>query len=282
MSAVFLHPTRNKSLKTTLLAPFLRRYRCKRELDRLPGDLVLMAMHSVTFADGRAIYIKNSKAACTTITHQIYEWDHGRPYAGTTIHRDLSLSQGLWAYPDIVKCLGDPSCLKVTALRDPVARCVSGFTNFVLDQSNRNYVRHRRSLERMGLHNDLDDSAKFDLFLDYIAACIGTDVKRMDEHFQPQFYSLRPDRIAYDVIGRVETLHDDLSVIAARLDLPPPPAPEKATRKNASHRRFAPSSAQIDRIKDLYAVDYAWLADLFPDAYSAKGGHVACQSSRPM
>ncbi|MEC8630437.1 MAG: sulfotransferase family 2 domain-containing protein [Pseudomonadota bacterium] len=274
MGSVFLYPPRRASRKTTLLAPFLRRYQCKRELDRLPDDLVHMAMHSVTFADGHAIYVKNSKAACTTITHQIYEWDHGRPYAGPAIHRDQSLSQGLWAYPDIVKCLGDPSCLKVTALRDPVARCVSGFTNFVLDQSNGNYGLHRPSLERMGLHKDLDDSVKFDLFLDYIAACIGADVKRMDEHFRPQFYNLRPDRIAYDVIGRVETLHDDLAAIATRLNLPPPPAPEKAARKNASQSRFIPTSVQVDRIKDLYAVDFAWLADLFPDAYSTKGEHV--------
>ena len=276
MSSVFLYPPRRASLKTNLLAPFFPRYRCKRELERLPEDIISVAISAVHFANGRALYVKNYKAACTTFIHQIFEWDHGHPYAGTKIHHDRALSQRLWAYPDIANGLNDASCLKVTALRGPVARCISGFTNFVLDLSklNPNVYRHRPFLEQMGLHNDLDDAAKFDLFLDYIAACMGADVKRMDEHFRPQFYNLRPDLIAYDVVGGVETLHDDLTAIAVRLALPPPPATQKAGRKNASHRRFTPTPAQIDRIKDLYAVDYVWLADLFPDAYSTKGEHV--------
>jgi hypothetical protein len=267
MGTVFLYPPRGASRKTTLLAPFLRRYRCRRDLDRLPDDMVPMAMLSVAFAGGRALYVKNAKAACTTITHQIYAWDHGRPYAGDNIHRDQSLSQGLWAYPDIVKCLGDPYCLKMTTLRDPVDRCVSGFTNFVLDQTNPNLVRHRPSLLRMGLQDGQSSHEKFDLFLDYVAACIDADVTRMDEHFAPQFQNLRPDRIAYDVIGRVETLHDDLAEVARRLNLPAPPSPDRGARKNASKARFAPTPAQIARIGDLYAVDYAWLSDLFPADY---------------
>lgn len=266
MAQVFLHK-RYSFTKATLLAPFMKRYSHLKTLAELPPELVPMAVHSLLFADGKALFVKNSKAASTSLCHKIYAWEHGTAYTGRTVHRDQTLSQGLWAYPDIATALFDPECLKVTILRDPVKRCVSGFTDFVLDQKNSSFLKHKAHWDAMGMSDAADDSAKFDLYLDYIEACEKADVSRMDEHFRPQFYNLRPDMIDYGFIARVENLNEDIHALGVKLGLEAGEAPAAEARKNRSQSRFEPSEAQVARTKTLYAKDYAWMAQLFPDIY---------------
>ncbi|MCV2882983.1 sulfotransferase family protein [Actibacterium sp. XHP0104] len=267
MTKVFLHKRMNLA-KAKVLAPVSRRYEHKKTLANLPSKLVPMAIHSLLFHQGRALFIKNSKAASTSLCHKIYEWEKGTEYTGSTVHRDKTLSQGLWSYPDIVRAISDPDCLKVTILRDPVRRCVSGFTDFALDKKNNNYERHAPFWDAMGMSAARDDAQRFDIYLDYVQACIDKDIERMDEHFRPQFYNLRPDLIDYGFVGQVEHLRRDIHALGVRLGLETGEAPPGAQRKNSSRSQYSPTDAQIERIKALYAKDYAWLAQLFPESYN--------------
>jgi hypothetical protein len=260
MADVFLHKRPN-FLKARVLAPFLKRYRNKIALAELPAEIVPLASHSLLLSDGRGLFIKNSKAACTTICHKIYCWEHGRPYEGTTIHRDRTIAQGLWVYPRIVDALNNPDCLKFSLVRDPAARCVSGFTDFVLDQKNKHIVRHMHFLRALGLRQEMPDAEKFDIYLDYLDSCITADVERMDEHFRPQYFNLRPDLVDFGFIGRVENSAGDIAKLADLLGVKDEcGSKQRQTRRNRSEARFVPTVSQMNRMKALYAVDYEWFS----------------------
>lgn len=262
MSNVFLHKRPN-FLKAKLLAPFLKRYRNKMALSDLPTELLPLAIHSLLLSDGRSLFIKNSKAASTTVSHKIYRWERGCDYEGGRIHRDQNIAQGLWVYPQIVDAFNDPECLKFSFVRDPAARCVSGFTDFVLDQKNKNIVRHMDFLKAFGLRTEMPNGEKFDVYLNYIEGCIRADVERMDEHFRPQYFNLRPDFVDYSFIGRVENLAYDIAELANVLGVKDErSSTQRQVRANKSKARFVPTASQLERIKALYAADYEWFSSI--------------------
>ena len=86
------------------------------------------------------------------------------------------------------------------------------------------------------------------------------DFGRIDPHFRPQFYNVRPDFISYDFLGRVENLDHDIKYIMEKLrergvslDLP------EVARKNVSKGAYSPTESQVRKLEILFSKDY----DLF-------------------
>lgn len=80
---------------------------------------------------------------------------------------------------------------------------------------------------------------------------------RIDPHFRPQFYNVRPDLLSYDFLGRVENLDRDMATITHRLkdrgvDLKMQPI----ERKNVSKGGYSPTASQIKRLEDLFCRDF--------------------------
>lgn len=260
-------------LKVNILAPFIKRYRYKKSLNVLSEQTRPLIPSSILFANGKALLIKNPKSATTSLAESIFWWETGRHFKGENIHGDRSLKQGIHNYPRLVEGMLDESCLKVTVVRDPLSRCVSGFKNFVLAQNNISAKRHIPFLKKLGLVESSDASKSYDIFLDYIQLCKELSVKRMDPHFRPQIYNLRPDLVKYGFIGRVEHLGADIKKLEMRLGLKSINQnlqQQEQIKANPSRVKFEPSQQQRIRTNDLFSEDYNWLKSLFPGEYEPK------------
>lgn len=256
---VFLVPEENH-LKTNILAPFFSRYRNKKSLRSLDPKMQDLAKHAVLFPAGNTLYVKNSKAGCTSVSHNMYYWDHGAFYDGN-IHRCRDLAQGPAWFSKIAQALQNPDVFKFTFVRSPIRRCISGYSNFFLDKTNRSHTFHLPYLQKMGFEGLQSEVDKFDCFLDYVAQTLRLNVDRMDPHFRPQVHNLRPHLVPYNFIGQVENLSNDLEHVANLIGQNHTYQSRKA-QQNKSSQSYSPQPYQYQRIKDLYQDDYVWFDQL--------------------
>lgn len=217
-----------------------------------------MARRTIFSNTGEYLYVKNPKCGSSTVSHMVYQWQHGRRYSGN-IHLCPDLVRGKNCSFDVLNGLLNDDAFKFSFVRDPVKRVESAFKNFFLDFNNTEHRSHLRYLKNFGFSPDLSNEAKFDTFLDYIAYGVSENPRRFDPHFRPQFFNLRPDLIKYDFIGHVETLDQDLQSLSKKLARHPVEnrrGPEN--RINRSRSEFACTPSQSTRIRDLFDVDYTW------------------------
>ena len=113
--------------KARWLAPFSKRYACIASLQSLPSDHALIIGNCVTFNEGFVVFIKNHKAACTTISQLLYLHQNGI-VCEDNVHKYYErLIQGLPNFPVIVEALMARNTFKCTFVRHPVSRAVSAF-----------------------------------------------------------------------------------------------------------------------------------------------------------
>lgn len=251
MQPVFI-PKSTRLYRETVLGTLLPGYRS--HVLALPRSLREVMRLGVLSADRRYMFIRNSKAACTTGMQAVHFWETGQE-AGRDVHSSPRLIVGRRHYDVIAEALVDPEVFRFTFVRHPARRVVSAFTNFFLDASHHQRHPHIRRLKRLGFREDATAEHKFDCFLDYVAACLKEDPLRTDSHFRPQYFNIRPDVLDYGHIGRVEALDAELSRIGAALGLPPLPE-GKMAQHNASRGGFVPNGWQRAAIERIYAVDY--------------------------
>lgn len=241
--------------RARLLAPFSARQRARLHLRGLDPDLILVADHCVLSETPRYVYVKNAKAACSTVTQAIHVWQTGDAPA-SRIHGSTGILQGWHAYARARRELFAPEVTRFIFVREPLSRVVSGFLYYLVDRKARLLPRHEPLFRAWGYEAGGDVGRNFDVFLDYVEAGMAEDVRRVDIHFRPQFYNLRPDLVRYDVVGRVETLAADIARLEEMFAIPPDRRMPPATRRNQARSAFAPSAAQAARVRDLFAVDY--------------------------
>jgi len=141
-----------KVQKAKILAPFSERYKKIASLHALPSELHSVLGNCISFNKGNAIFVKNHKAACSTISHLIYKHECGHDYVEENIHHEYTrLVQGLPNFPAVVNTLMNPASFKFTFVRDPVSRSVSAFKNIFLDRSNDAWLRHRDAIRERAL-----------------------------------------------------------------------------------------------------------------------------------
>ncbi|WP_415183088.1 sulfotransferase family 2 domain-containing protein [Phaeovulum sp.] len=146
---------------------------------------------------------------------------------------------------------------KFSFVRNPTRRIVSAFNNFFVDFKNKQHRRHLPYIEKFGFNTSRDNEYNFDIFLNYLTRSFEGDMDRIDPHFRPQFYNVRPDLLSYDFLGRVENLDRDMATITHRLkdrgvDLKMQPI----ERKNVSKGGYSPTASQIKRLEDLFCRDF--------------------------
>ena len=123
--------------KARWLAPLSKRYARIASLHALPPSVALIAGNCVAFDEGRVIFVKNHKAACSTIAQLIYLHQNGSVCEGN-IHKDYKgLIQGLPNFPAVAAALIARDTFKFTFVRHPVSRAVSAFKNIFLRRAMR-------------------------------------------------------------------------------------------------------------------------------------------------
>lgn len=251
-----VHLRRPMSLaKARLLAPFSARQRARLALRGLPPELLLVVDHCVLSEAPGYLYVKNAKAACSTVTKAIHLWQTGWA-PERRIHVAPDLVQGWHAYERVAREIADPGVLRFTFVREPSKRVVSGFLYYFADRKAPLLRRHEPLIRAFGYDPEGPVERNFDAFLDYVEAGMVEDVARTDIHFRPQVHNLRPDLVDYGFVGRVENLAADLARLEERLGIPSERRLAEVPRTNEARSAFAPTPAQAARLRDLYAADY--------------------------
>ena len=234
----------------------------------------------------QVLYLPTPKAACTTIKLLLAEaaGTHRPEMADRLAIMHVSRAQtihhpavhGLTRFADLPArerraILGSSDWLRIASLRDPVSRAYSAWENRIFMRA------HRRTKEIISLAPDvmtngrLDVAASFARFSQALAESEPTFM--VDHHFWPQSRVVRPDRVAFTSLVRVDQ-PGEIDKIAALLS--------RRSGKHLDAARLneglgikvdrACDSASAERIMAVYRDDYTqfgfeprtWPASLEP------------------
>lgn len=155
--------------------------------------------------------------------------------------------------------------LKLTTVRDPLARAVSGFVYLCrADELKRQQFFTERA--RMTAFTGFDwtrhpfTADGFLRFLEYLRAeLVWHDTRPVDSHFRPQVLNILPALFPPDLIGRCEDLPAFFRAIATRLDRPVPEGALDAPARNrspADHADTLVTPAARTLAAEVFAADY--------------------------
>lgn len=215
----------------------------------------------VTSRDGQLLLVKNYKAACTTGTQLVHHYDHGLYWSDGDVHGTRRLAQGLLAARRHLAALDSPTTLRLTFVRDPLARLVSGFVMVFVGRSPYTKWAHaERGMWRLGYDPDGSVARNFDIFLEFLAQAFALDPAHANPHWRPQVMNIAYGEIDYGLIGRVERLRDDIQKLGDRLDHRFPDL-EQATGPHFHRGRDAGALLTVTpahraRARHLFAADY--------------------------
>ena len=208
--------------------------------------------------DRKFVFVRNLKCACTSIAQLLHYYGTGRFYP-RSIHRAQSgILAARYHWPEVERTWQAGDAFTFTFTRHPEARAYSAFTNFFVDARNIARSNHWGPMQDHGFDPARDASYNFDVFLDYVAHTMDISPLRTSAHWRPQVLNVGHGRIAYDFIGKVETLTADLQTLFARAgrpDFPPAEVLEARFNRSAAVRPDL-TAAQRARIRDLFAADY--------------------------
>ena len=81
--------------KTKLLSPFIKKYRERVAISEVPEPMRSVLLVTVQSDDGKLVFVKNPKAACTTVANVIYHYSKGHAHAAESIVSGKILGKGL-------------------------------------------------------------------------------------------------------------------------------------------------------------------------------------------
>jgi hypothetical protein len=208
--------------------------------------------------DRKFVFVKNSKAGCTTIAQLMYHYCHGKFFKGSVHRTRDGLRQGITYWMDYETASLSRSAFTFTFVRHPETRLLSAFKNFFVDWKNRSARIHFHSLRRRGFDEAGELARNFDVFLDYVDESLSKDALRTDRHWRLQVLNTGYGLIDYQFIGKVENFDRDIQEVFSLAGVPAPPTKDcLAIRFNRSaHHDFTISKTQRRRIERLFAEDY--------------------------
>ncbi|WP_231573634.1 sulfotransferase family protein [Thermopetrobacter sp. TC1] len=96
---------------------------------------------------------------------------------------------------------------RFTFVRNPYTRILSSYLEKIVHGKKRN-----RYLKKLGFKENADVS-----FREFLQALTSPQKLHLNPHWAPQFHFLRPDRIRYHFIGRLEHINDHLPAVVKRI-----------------------------------------------------------------
>jgi hypothetical protein len=261
MKLVFEHQGPRPSRKARLLAPFSKRYREKAQIQAgqaVAVPLKFAVRHAAQTDDGKLVFVKNSKAGCTTVTHILYHYSKGRNCT-EFIHEHMNgFTHGAKHWRENMRALSEKGAVKFTFVRHPQARAVSAFNNFIGEKNNKSAPPHIEAIRQFGFSESADIGRNFDAYLSYLEACFEKNTDYTDRHFRLQKINIAYGYIDYDIIGRLENFDSDLlrafelagaeEYLSNYFQIP--------RHNNSSDERIELTKDQKKRIETLYGPDY--------------------------
>lgn len=241
-----------------ILAPLSRRRRMRRKFACLGSLRQNVYLHLAYLPNHNVLFLKNSKAGCTTIAQILYyaasgEWYDGRIHIEQDV---LCQSKTLWERDP--KILERENCFRFTFVRNPEDRTISAFKDFVVQGRNRGLEAHREFFEAAGISLGESSERNFDAFLEYIEASLSENPLLTDRHWRSQVNNTGYNFVDYSFVGRVENMKVDVETVLDHLRL------SESTRREIIEARFNRSgkadiqltAPQRKKIRTLYASDY--------------------------
>lgn len=246
------------SIKDTVLSTVLTRYKCKESISKLPVEYQVFLPFTVSTDDKKLVYVKNSKVACTSISHLMYQYSNRHPFEGN-IHSDsIPLRHGIYHWQENLALLKSNSAITFSIVRHPESRCVSAFQNFFVDRSGLILKTHFKAIKTFGYNQDQSHEDNFNAFLDYVQASHELSPNYVDRHWRAQHINLGVGTVKYDHIGKLENLRADMEIVRdlAKIDGRRFEQVQKAKRNESSSIKFAVTAEQSNRIASIYSKDF--------------------------
>ena len=174
------------TIKTRLFAPFVERYRARVGISKITEPMRSILFVTMQSDDGKLVFVKNSKAGCTTVANVIYHYSKGKFLSGI-IHRERkNFRQGIEHFRENLIALNNPNCMKFTFVRHPESRVLSAFKDFFVERKNPAAAIHIAEMKHFGFDIDNQVVKNFEIFLDYLGANFEIDLQLTDQHFRLQ------------------------------------------------------------------------------------------------
>ncbi|MGY6632263.1 MAG: sulfotransferase family 2 domain-containing protein [Alkalilacustris sp.] len=190
----------------------------------------------VTPASGRWAFVPNGKTATTSALALLFRLEFGHPLSvalddPTDLNRDPAphrlARQGVFRFlherRDVASLTGYlDATLRLATVRHPLARAVSGFGYLCLSNRRRHpqFAADRArmcALVGFDWERHPDTSEGFLRFLDYVRWSLEAAPHGPDNHWAPQWMTLRPEVFRPHIIGRVEAFDAFAAAVTDRL-----------------------------------------------------------------
>ncbi len=249
---------RAKRMRSRLLAPLSAKHRNRVRSLVLSPQRRLAYGDTILTPDRKFLFVKNAKAACTTIAGVLYEYSAGSA-TSAFIHREnriLLQDLSYWrAYDDAI---ASEECIAFTFVRDPRRRFVSAFKDFFFDEANHARKNHMGNMAAWGFDRDRSAEWNLGVFADYVAASIERDPVYTDRHWREQWRNIALGEIEYDFTGKVENYDADMAKVFEMAGIP-----DAWSGSLREHRANEFSKSRVDlpddiarRVELLYAKDF--------------------------
>lgn len=158
------------------------------------------------------IYVATSKNACSTVKTMLIRMEiddkEYQFFGAKDIHEQeytpLLNPKQVGSFRNLVD---DPSFFKFCIVRNPYDRLLSAYLDKVVGNTPQ---RHELILQ-LGKSTHQNYQIGFEEFVELVAE---QPISMMDRHWRVQYYQTLQESMKYDLIGRVETLVDDIKKIA--------------------------------------------------------------------
>ncbi len=199
----------------------------------------------------RYIYIEVPKVACTTIKRVLQDGEPGalHPAARNVHDRDISAlarpgEDAAW----YLAALGATDIFTFAFVRNPYTRALSCYLDKFVD----NPSERARLAPELGLPDETPD------FRTYLAAIHAQSPDAWEIHWASQTALLRPDRIAYDYLGRFENFADHFTQVCRTIGVPADGVAKGTAHATGAGRRIRDyfGAEEIALVRAIYADDF--------------------------
>jgi hypothetical protein len=198
------------------------------------------------------VYVKNPKAACSTIMvwlDRIHTGEHDHEF--TNVHKQHRLPTVRdVGWPTVTDMLSG-SAYRFTFVRHPMRRFESAYWDKIVYSYN-----WRAEVQRtLGLPEDREASLTFEQFLEAVER--QDPVRDMNPHWRPQNLNLMHPVVTYDRVGRLEDFDAELERVREEAGLPSAPVQVRNTSKRSHETSvFEGRPDLVTRVETLFARDF--------------------------
>lgn len=197
------------------------------------------------------VYVKNPKAACSTLLLWLDRIHTGDPdFTPKNIHKETRLPTIADVGRRRVVRMLSGAAYRFTFVRDPRSRIESAYW----DKMVRSPQWGRRALARLPLEVPEGSTPTFEQFLDAVER--QDPLTDMDPHWRPQHLNLLHPYVTFDRVGHLESFQSDLDRICEESGLPLLPAePRNRSQRRKTRSVYDGRPGLLRRVEELYATD---------------------------